>query len=962
MHANDRAFSLALGLVILTAAITARGADPTPADTPAETSAPVQLETIAVTGSHIRGIDLETQHPLLVLERADIQRTGLTSISDIVELIVANGQTLNRNINNGGNGEQLADLRSLGFNRTLVLLNGARFVSDINGAVDLSAIPLALVDRVEVLLDGASAIYGSDAIAGVINIITRRNYNGGEFGAYYGQTSHSDGARRAYDLNWGHTGEGWSVSGGVEYSKDDPVFARDRAISAVPIFGLPPGATGSIYTPYSWLYPDSGDSFVRLIPGAPGTSPNDFRPVQSYADRYNYAAQAYLQTPQERRAAFAQARYEFSPTLALSADILFNQRKSTQLLASSVLRLDVDNIGASSAFPIEADNLYNPFGEPIDAAYRRLVEAGPRLAQYNVDTTRLHVALDGAFALGGRDFIWSADAIATRAAQTDFEGPYGDNRKLALALGPSFRDTSGTPHCGTPTAIIDGCVPLNLFGPPGSISTAMLDYIGVFETNRANSNSQVLDARASTDHLFDLPDGPLAAAAGVEYRHESGSVSVDPLESGGFANGNGVTSDSTSGAYSVGEAYLELDAPLLADKPFARKLNLSFSTRYSRYSNFGGTLNSQLGLVWQPVDDVLVRANYAQGFRAPAINELYAGAVQYHDLYLADPCDAYYDPTPNVLARCAALGVPANIDSSMQQGNVTYTGNPDLQPETSRSSGLGLVYTPAWATGLNASLDWYDIRLRNAIYDAGEQYLVDQCYLFNNDTACAQIKRNPGDGTIFHVADMPQNFASGIQTQGYDLALSYRRQTSLGNFSARWNTNYVTYFGELGKPAPGTELADGSTAFGNIVGTNSATTGLFGVVWRWRSQVQLAWDRAPWSASITGRYFSHINEDCTIVIKTAQRVDDPSLRDLCSSPDQPFIIGGQPVPGNHVGSVTFTDIQGSWDSPWRARISLGIRNALDRSPPVAYSAYTNSFFPDYDLPGRFWYASYRQKF
>ena len=253
-----------------------------------------QLEQIEVLGSHIRNVDLETQHPLLTLDRADIQRTGLTSIADIVQAIVANGETLNRNINNSdfNHGAQEVNLRSLGSNRTLVLVDGARWVQETSGSVDLSAIPLALVDRVEVLLDGASPIYGSDAIAGVINIITRKNYDGGELGVYFGQTDHDDGERRAYDLTFGRKGDGWSASGGIEYSRDDPVFAGNRAISAVPVFGLPPGATWSVFTPYPWLLPESYlDEFfsspglpLRLIDGRPGTSPTDYRFVDPNQD------------------------------------------------------------------------------------------------------------------------------------------------------------------------------------------------------------------------------------------------------------------------------------------------------------------------------------------------------------------------------------------------------------------------------------------------------------------------------------------------------------------------------------------------------------------------------------------------------------------------------------------------------------------------------------------------------
>jgi len=957
-------------LICASRAVAQTGVTSGTADTKGETETQ-QLEQIEVLGSHIRNVDLETQHPILMLDRTDIQRTGLTSISDIVQAIVANGETLNRNINNNdfNHGSQEVNLRSLGANRTLVLVNGARWVQETSGAVDLSAIPLALVERVEVLLDSASAIYGSDAIGGVINIITRRNYDGGELGAYFGQTDHDDGRRRAYDLSFGRKGDGWSASGGLEYSRDDPVFAGDRAISAVPVHGLPPGATGSDFTPFSWLVPESylDELFspngvpLRLIDGRPGTSPSDYRFVDPNQDLYNYAPVNYLQTPQQRRAAFAQARYEISSSLAFSADVLFNQRRSAQQLApADIAVIAFDN--TPDAITIAPDNVYNPFGEPVLVALRRFVESGPRIFQQTDNTRRAHIALDGAFTLVGRDLAWTANISATRSEMHEFTGPYADDSKLAPALGPSFLDSSGVAHCGTPAAPIAGCVPLNLFGPPGSITPPMLAYVDAFENNRTRGDSRDFDLHVSSNEVAALPAGPLGFAAGIERRRESGASLLDPLENSGNVNGNGETTSSTSGAYTVTEAFVELDAPLLAEKPFARKVDLSIGSRYSDYSNFGGTINSQFGLRWKPIDDLLVRANAAQGFRAPAITELFAGLRQFEG-NISDPCDARNSPTPAILARCQALGVPAGVDSDIARNTVDQRGNPDLQPETSRSRGIGFVYNPAWLDGFDASLDWYDVRIRKAIGDPGPQATVYDCYARGSDAACALIMRS-ADGTIGLVTDLPQNVSGGIETEGYDFALRYRRDMPWGKVAVRWNINHVDYFGEIGKPSPGSLLSDGSTAQGNVAGLNSpnlAIGSLFGVIWRWRSQLQLNWDHAPWSASITGRYFSHIDEDCSVVVETALQIGNPALSQLCSNPDRTISISGSPVPENRVASVTFTDLEGSWDSPWNGRLTLGMRNALNRLPPVAYSA-ANSFFPDYDLPGRFWYASYRQRF
>jgi iron complex outermembrane recepter protein len=923
----------------------------------------IKLEKVEVVGSHLRKVDLETQHPVLVIEREELLRTGLTDIADILQTITSNGQTLNRNINNGGSGESRVNLRSLGDNRTLVLVDGHRLVSALDGGVDLTAIPLALVERVEVLRDGASAIYGSDAIAGVVNIVTRRQYKGGEAGVYFGENSHGDGLRRAYDLTWGTAGEGWSVAAGAAYTKDDPIFARDRDISALPYYGLPLDVTGSLTTGSSRLLRASGGGFLRLIPGRDGTSPDDFAPVDFSAGRYNYAVQNYLQTPQERRALFGQARFEFSPSLALSANLLHNERRSAQQLAEPVVSFNPFLDGPIGEIAISADNVYNPFGEDIVQGNRRFIEAGPRRFAQEVDTTRLHTALDGSFALGARDFTWGASYTATRAEQKEWVTPYADNSRLALALGPSFRDAGGVARCGTPDAVIAGCVPLDLFGPLGSMTPEMIDYVSISAHNRKRSDSRDLLLHAEGE-IIDLPAGPLSLAAGYEHRSESGYNRPDAVIASGNANGTGVTYDATSGSYSVDEAFVEVNLPLLVDQPLARQLDVSLASRYSDYSEFGGTTNSQAGLRWKPVNDVLVRANIAEGFRAPALLDLYSGAVIYGG-YIADPCAAMNNPNAATLARCQSAGVAPDVEDN-DAVNITEGGNRQLQPERALSRSLGLVYSPAWLEGLEANIDWYRIQIRDAIGDRSSQAVVDDCYQRGDNAACARLTRLPGNGNIASVLATKQNLPGGLETEGFDFGLSYRRSTGLGDFRLGWDNAYVSYYGELHQPVRGAILADGSPAQGNIVADNRNPGGFYSVVWRLRSTLSLAWQRDAWNASAAARYFSPGDEDCSIVTDAAFLADDPSLERLCSDPGRMLDIGntGEPVPAplNRVGSVTYFDLEAGWRAPWNGKFTLGLRNAFDRDPPVSYSALANSFIPDYDVPGRYWYASYRQSF
>jgi iron complex outermembrane receptor protein len=935
-------------------------ADPPQANSDPSTSKqqPSTLDTIYVTGTHIRGVDLETEHPLVVLKRKDLLRTGLTGVADIVQsLIVANGQTLNRNINNGGSGELRVNLRSLGANRTLVLVNGQRFVSAVDGAVDLSAIPLALVERIEVLKDGASAIYGSDAIGGVVNIITRRDFHGAELGLYAGETDHGDGFSRHADFSFGRSGEQWNASFGLEYGKDGPVFADARRISSVPSPGLPLAATSSPSSQYGVFgIPALGGRFV-LIPGRAGTSPDDFKPYSRATDNnYNFIPYNYLQTPQERRAGFGQFRWEFSPTLAFSMDALFNQRRSAQQLAPPVVGFDPDPF--DGGFTVSPDNVYNPFGVPVIRVFTRWPDSLPRRFEQTVVTTRFHLRLSGLLGAFGREWEWGVDAARTQARQREFASPYADNDRLRLAVGPSFFGPDGVAHCGTPAEVIPGCVPLDLFTGPGRFTQPMLDYVDVDVTNRKRARSDALDFHI-TGALAELPAGQLGFAAGIERRLERGSDQPDPLVASNRANGTGVTFGPTDGAYAVDEAYVEFDLPLLAQKPFARELDVNLATRFSDYSQFGSTDNSRIGLRWKPADELLFRATWSQGFRAPSIFEAYGGAVHgpsnvSMDVCAADPA-ANYTPPPAVAANCLAHGVPADV-SPYFDSTTTTGSNPDLEPETSRSLTTGVVYSPQWLPGLDASLDWYRIEIRNAIGNLGDQAVLNACYVAGDPAACSRITRNP-DGTLARIEAINQNLPGGIETEGWDFALSWQRTTRFGDIELRWDNAYVTYWGDIGKPARGTSLPDGSLAQGNVVGTHND---LYGVIWRLRSIATLAWHRGGWGASISGRYFSPIVEGCFGPPFVAGVVGDPSLRLLCSDPGH--VQDGAPDPRNRVGAVTYVDLEASWRVPWRGTFTLGVRNAFDREPPLARSyGGANSFFPDYDVPGRFLWLSYRQK-
>jgi iron complex outermembrane receptor protein len=968
--------------------------------------APVTLDRVEVTGSRIKRVDIETSQPIFQLDREDILAQGLTSIGDVIQNLTAHGSAQNSNVNNGGNGETHVDLRNLGPGRTLVLVNGRRWVggTGLGGAVDLNSIPTAAVDRIEVLKDGASVIYGSDAIAGVVNVILREDFDGAEANAYFGQYDKGDGTRESYDFTIGAAGDRFSAMLGVGYVKESPVYAGDRAISREPVYGTG-NAFGSSITPFgSFLLCDgtigpagcegalvdpAGNPFATFTYD-PGRSGLDWRPYLYPDDLYNYAPENYLRTPQERVSVFASGTLEIAPGVRFKTAVTYNERKSEQRLASTQIVA-----GAATGSPlgrsiyIHEDSFYNPFDQPVGFVARRAVETGGRSFNQNVDTFVFDAALEGDFELGERLFDWQVGYLRGENERSDTT--YGQFSLPALrdALGPSFQDgPNGPVVCGTPDDpatpdvdernVIAGCVPLNVLGAPGVITQDMIDYAGVVAHDRYGYEQTTYYANLSGE-LFRLPAGPLAFAAGLEHRKESGFDEPDALINSGSTTGNPRVG--TRGGFDLDEAFLELSIPLLADVPFARLLDVSLATRWSDYSNFGETVNSKFGFRWKPIDDLMLRGNYTQGFRAPSVAELFTGVT---DFYFSpiDPCatDSYPGLNPAAQARCRAQGVPegGHVELPGTVTRIAFGGNPDLEPEPSTSRTLGLVYSPGWAEGLSVALDWWRIEFENTITQFQAQEIVDLCILGGVDAFCDRFDRLPG-GTIDSLDATGMNIGESL-AEGYDLTVNYRfPETGWGQLDLVWDTSYLSRresdidgdgvrgesqldTPEIGAPLPNNEG-------GNVVGIHTQSDNN----WRIRSNLQARWEMGNLGATWLVRYYSHQQEDCQFMVSFG-------FPELCSDPDRSVGIpidlndngvwDGEgvdavvttPAARNRLGSTTYHDIGVYWNAPWNGRVTVGVNNAFDKQAPRSVQEAVNSFDPQYQVPGRFYYFRYSQKF
>ncbi|WP_433852380.1 TonB-dependent receptor [Stenotrophomonas nitritireducens] len=915
------------------------------------------LDRLEVTGSRIRGANMETQQPILTLSRENLEKQGFTSVADVLQNLTSAGSPAISRSEALASGENVGgyyiDIRNLGATRTLVLMNGKRLGATSGGYQDLSQIPMSAIERIEILKDGASAIYGSDAIAGVVNVITRKRFDGAEASAYVGQFSEGDGETNQYSFTLGAEGERGGVTLSAEYSKQDPVWARDRWFSRDG--GLGPNTTNDDLSPIGpnsvWCDPRVfGDCkpakgkpdpiWQTLNPGGDPTNPNDYHPLTP-AEYANANQQMMLQTGIERKSVYVNGNYDFTDSVTFNADLLYNDRTTDQQIAGYPYQ------SQSFGTPLSADSAFNPIGQDIE--FRRRLWEVPRTTESKLKTLRFAPSVSGFFEFADRSFDWNVGALWNRNEVTKTN--YGDMSLIAArqALGPSFVDANGVARCGTAAKPIDGCYAWNPLLPAGVAGPGSLDNQELrnflFPTFTTTGVSKTTSFTADlSGSIVALPAGDLGFAVGVEHRKEEGRYVPDAFAQSGEYTG--LASSTTNGEYSLDEVYLELNVPVLADMAFAKELTLNVASRYSDYSNFGDTTNSKFGITWRPADDLLVRGTYAEGFRAPTIDNMYGGTGSSFEKYI-DPCGVKAPASVNGNAACNAAGVPLGY-VQLGQGLVpcsTYPcatpdqfingSNPNLKPETSKSKTVGLVWSPRWVQGLDISLDWYNYQIKEMIIQDSVDRILRDCYTLGNSARCAGIVRE-ADG---HISKMFYGLANlgQMETEGYDLGIKYRLpELAIGKFSIDWQTTYTAKYDEAGQNSAGE----------NIIIGNVGTAGIF----RLRSNVGVNWEYGDFGVNYTARYYSGMREGC---------IDLDSF--WCNAPDH--IANGEDDPLRKTGSNTFHDLQVNWKAPWDATIAVGANNVFNHRGALQYSAPNSDFayYGGFDI-GRFIYMKYTQRF
>lgn len=923
----------------------------------AEAEAPQRVE---VTGSRIRQVDLETAQPVFKMTSQQIQATGLVNIGDVLNQMTgmappsfSKGATLTSNAEQGG---QYIDMRNLGANRLLVLVDGKRWTQSVDGYTDISTVPTSMVERIEILKDGASSIYGSDAIAGVVNIILKKTMVGGSFSAYTGQNSKGDGETNDYNFAYGAGDEKASLMFGLSHSNTAPVWAKDRTITSFPrgpnnpTAGLGVGPWGNISA--------LDGSFDRVLNhtggpngvgvGADARNPANYHDYDGRADdNFNSASQMMFQSPTKLTTAFTKGEIALPWDLRFKSTAMYSERKSSRQIAGYPL-----NSESQADYPvyIDKDSYFNPYGSSVAGAgngqdlyfYRRTIEL-PRITENNSQTFHVDAAIEGDFNLRGLPWNWSVAYNHNRVNGTQKSTGNINLLNLKKALGPSFMNASGQVQCGTaanPIAL-NACTPFNIIGGPSASTPEALAYVN--STGLSTYGSTINSATADlSGELFKLPAGSVGVAGGLEHRTVRGFDQPGLFEQSGYSTD--LASNATYGNYSVREAYLEANIPVLKDVFLAKYLSLDLASRYSDYSNFGSTTNSKVSVMWKPVNDLLVRGTWAEGFRAPSLGDTFGGGSQSFVDYL-DICDSVNgqaSTNATVRGNCAAAGVPANyrqlnqsgnpVDATGGQSNVAFrqgAGNNALQPETAKTKTIGLVYSPSFVPGLTATIDWFNIQVNNKITAIDADYVLDQCYLNNVSSFCGQLQRN-ASGEIVNMSLGNANLGK-LETEGVDFGFNYRLpRTSYGNFTLRSDSTWVKSYRIQSEAGAEWDEYNGEYLYNRL-----------------KSNLSLDWALGNWNATFTSRYVSGTKDGCF------------SATQDCSNPNGNATFGRY----NKIGSLTYSDLSVGYKTPWKGQITVGANNVFDKSPRVVRRGQASSSVVDPDVPiDRFVYVRYNQSF
>ncbi|MEH6608179.1 MAG: TonB-dependent receptor [Halioglobus sp.] len=845
-----------------------------------------------VTGSRIKRTGHESTAPVQILSAPDIELSGAQTLGELLKFVPAvSGNAISTAISNGGDGTSSVTLRGLPASNTLVLINGRRVANNglAGESVDLNSIPPAAVERIEILKDGASAIYGSDAVAGVVNVIMRRDYSGFLAETYYGEAEAGDLQTQTHTLQYGTRLPRGSLFISASVFEQDPIYSRDRKVSQSadtrPLGGSDQRSSAS---PDSRVVLPDGSTLI-----ADGAS---YRPFTD-SDLYDFSPFTTAVVPLERDSIYTNLEYDLTSSVTALLELSHLETEATAELAPTPIFTAFEQ----QPIVVSKDNRFNTFGVDLSDVRRRVLEL-PRRQQHNKsEASRMTISLEGeAF-----DWYWDFGYNWSRSEASERTLNLVNADNLARGLGPSV-NCQGIE--------VDGCVPVNLLGAQGTLSQDQADYIRVDGEVSGYSKLSSINGSIS-GAAFDLPQGRVDVAVGIEYRSESTSKKPEGML-GSISTIGGTNFEATRGQRDVAEVFAETVIPVWGNAKGDYTLDLEAALRYSDYSDFGSTTNPKAGFRLQLGKSFAVRGNYAEGFRAPSLNELFAGNTE-EQAFLNDPCTQIQNV--GVLVGCSQQADPTRNQFLTIRG-----GNSDLKPETAETWSAGVVWTPVEIEGLTISADIFQIEQENVV-SASAQFLVGQ----NARTGAFedQVERDElGNLTLISATNIN---AGRRRVQGADLALSYfLPPAQWGQLSFTGAAAYIgEYLTRLDSSAPELDLS----------GTfrDEASEGLGGIP-EWKAQLGLRWKKKRWRGSYDMHYVSSMQEVIPDSMLT-RNIDSWLIHDLQLS-------------------YTFNVLKG-------LRTSLGVDNALDKEAPLATSAFNDNIDGrTHELKGRFWYVKLSQRF
>jgi len=952
-----------------------------------------QPDVMVVTGSRLARSERSAAVPVQAVSAESIQFSGEVNLEQVLnelpQFVPGTTAASNSLASATGTGAATLDLRGLGSVRNLVLVNGRRYVFfDSTQVTNINTIPSTLVERVEVVTGGASAVYGSDAVAGVVNFILRDDYEGLEARAQVHRDAEGSGWIQDYTVTMGgnfNDGRGNAVIS-INYLDRDEIDSDERGFSSL-VLGdgrvngvptlLPVGsdaAVGSSFVPFGrFTRLPFGDN-AAAIPGLeealaaagladlgalgfiPDESGRNVRPFTN-TDRFNYAQDNFLRVPQERWTITAMGHYDLTSEIEAYTEASYSYNETTVGFASSFI---------NATFPIEVDN---PFiGEPLREVFRiidenqtgsaandgviplgiqrRLIEAGPRRNRDERDAWRVLGGVRGELADLGGD--WFTD----NAFDAYYSFARSDNTQIQIGNVSLSRFGEGLLSGSGP----DGGPVVNPFGP--NISEQGVDFIAISSTNSDVTELQVAAASLTTN-VTELPAGPLGASLGFEWRSSSVDFRPDQnLAEGDVAGFNPITA--TDGEIDVWELFAEVSVPLLADLPGVELLSLRGAGRYSDYDldRVGGVWTYFGGVDWEITPEISLGGQFQRAIRAPNVGEAFGGQRQF-PIQATDPCAQSGAENDSVLNQlCIASGVPADLVGNPavqpnQEVPGLFGGNPDLGEETSDTITLSAIWQPAFVEGLRVTIDYYDIEVEDAIAPlaGGVGSILNLC--FNqlrdiNSVACQAVSRNPETGVIqspFLVEALNENIGK-LETSGVDFQIDYGFGVDFGLLSdfSRFDLQFVGTWMDEFTLTPLQDLGDIKNecvgAFGSGICGEPRP--------EFKTFTSLTWSTGPLSLNLRHRWLDSVKLD-RIVVPARRGQDGPNPSDF-------------PVP--EFDGEQYVDLSFNFEFSEQLAFWGGVNNVFDNKPPLigANQRRANTFPDTFDPIGTEFYLGAAVRF